>query len=137
MNANLMRKVRLTYSKYGLNKVIIKVIKYPVNHLKIKRFTEKMVRFDDNEDRWTWAWKSNNWRKDESASGDGSSLEYTENLRRELPHLFKKFSIKTIFDAPCGDLNWMGEMLPLSSIEYKGGDIVKSHFGGTILIKSK
>ena len=116
MNANLMRKVRLTYSKYGLNKVIIKVIKYPVNHLKIKRFTEKMVRFDDNEDRWTWAWKSNNWRKDESASGDGSSLEYTENLRRELPHLFKKFSIKTIFDAPCGDLNWMGEMLPLSSI---------------------
>ena len=125
MNVNLMRKVKLTYSKYGLKKTIIKVIKYPVNHLKIKRFTKKMVRFYDNEDRWTWAWTSNSWRKDESVSGDGSSLEYTENLRRELPHLFKKFSIKTIFDAPCGDLNWMGEMLPLSSIEYKGGDIVK------------
>ena len=63
--------------------------------------------------------------KRRARSGDGSSLKYTENLRRELPHLFESFKIKTVFDAPCGDLNWMKEVLSSCSITYQGGDIVK------------
>ena len=47
------------------------------------------------------------WYNCESLSGAGSNLLYTENLRKELPKLFDIFNIKTVLDAPCGDMNWM------------------------------
>jgi len=63
----------------------------------------------------------------ESVSGVGSTLRYTENLRNQLPILLKEFSIKTIFDAPCGDMNWMNVFLKENkNINYIGGDIVES-----------
>ena len=52
-------------------------------------------------------YEMNYWRNCESLSGDGSTLNYTENLRKQLPNLIKAFSINTIYDAPCGDFNWM------------------------------
>jgi hypothetical protein len=52
-------------------------------------------------------------------------LKYTANLRGELPKLFNRYSIKKVFDAPCGDFNWMGHLLPSIDIEYIGADIVK------------
>jgi hypothetical protein len=71
--------------------------------------------------RWDEPGKSN-----ESASGNGSSLDYTKNLREELPQLFDTFKIKTVFDAPCGDLNWMSRVLSAyPDISYTGGDIVQ------------
>jgi len=45
-------------------------------------------------------------------------------LRRELPILFQQFSIKTVFDAPCGDFNWMKNVVESTEIRYVGGDIV-------------
>jgi hypothetical protein len=59
-------------------------------------------------------------------SGDGSSVEYTENLRKHLPVIFKEFKIKTFLDAPCGDLTWMPLVLNSYPINYIGADIVKS-----------
>jgi Methyltransferase domain len=62
----------------------------------------------------------------ESVSGPGSTLQFTANLRSELPQLFKQFGIRTVFDAPCGDLNWMKEVLTqCPDIDYTGGDIVE------------
>ena len=58
-------------------------------------------------------------------SGAGSTLEYTQNLRDGLPGLFKKFGIKTVFDAPCGDFNWMSHVVEANDISYVGGDIVE------------
>ena len=61
----------------------------------------------------------------ESVSGNGSTLDFTKNLREELPKLFDTFAIKTVFDAPCGDLNWMSRVLEKNpDIAYIGGDIV-------------
>ena len=55
----------------------------------------------------------------------GFGVLYTENLRKELPVLIKKFSIKKIFDGACGDFNWMQHFLKTVDIEYIGGDIAE------------
>lgn len=64
------------------------------------------------------------WGDRESVSGCGSSLEQTKNIRRELPIIFDKFGIRSMLDAPCGDLYWMSDVLDQSDIRYVGGDIV-------------
>jgi len=66
----------------------------------------------------------NLWGNNESRSGDGSTLKYTENIRKDLPILFEKYGIKTVLDAPCGDFNWFNEILKKSSIEVTGIDIL-------------
>jgi len=79
---------------------------------------------DNLEEIWSKSMAENSQLGLESISGVGSTLRYTENLRKELPHLIEKFSIKSIFDAPCGDMNWMNVFLNEHPIKYIGGDIV-------------
>src|SRR5262249_32666360 len=62
------------------------------------------------EDRFAVLYKTCYWggdKQNESFSGPGSTLEYTQVLRRELPKLFEQFAIRSVFDAPCGDFKWM------------------------------
>lgn len=59
----------------------------------------------------------------ETVSGTGSKLEHTSNIRDALPTIFSKYNIKSIFDAPCGDRNWI-KHVDFSNVEYYGGDIV-------------
>src|SRR5689334_23493969 len=68
-------------------------------------------------------YNENVWENDESVSGDGSTLEYTANLREKLPDLFRQFEIKSILDAPCGDYNWFRHV-SRGYVDYVGGDIV-------------
>ena len=49
-----------------------------------------------------------------------------------LNDLIKDFEIKSIFDAPCGDLNWMQEILKTIDINYHGSDIVEDTTVGII-----
>ncbi len=51
--------------------------------------------------------EENYWGNDESVSGDGSTLAYTYNLRAELAKFLRAFRVVSMFDAPCGDFNWM------------------------------
>jgi hypothetical protein len=83
-----------------------------------------VLPLSSTEDRFTWIYKNNLWNSNESVSGPGSTLKYTENLRKELPNLLSDYSIKKIFDAPCGDFNWMKHLLPNIDVDYIGGDIV-------------
>lgn len=63
------------------------------------------------------------WRGEKSRSGSGSDNAQTSVLRKELPILLKKYRIKTLLDAPCGDLNWITQItLPVE--KYIGVDIV-------------
>lgn len=80
----------------------------------------------------------NKWGNDETetVSGAGSTVKYTENIRRELPELWKKYDVRVFLDAPCGDFNWM-KLIDASSIVYCGMDIVedivrrnKERYGG-------
>jgi hypothetical protein len=75
------------------------------------------------ESIFTHIYANNAWGDRESVSGHGSSLKKTAEIRREIPTLLKRHAIRSIFDAPCGDFNWM-RTVDLSGIEYIGADIV-------------
>ena len=74
---------------------------------------------------FTGIYHRNIWKNRESASGHGSTLEYTKNVRAALPLIFEKLKIASIVDAPCGDFNWM-RSVPLQGVHYSGIDIVPS-----------
>lgn len=77
------------------------------------------------ESTFTYIYENNHWHGTDSVSGPGSSMAYTESIRKQLPEIFKYFSIKKVFDAPCGDFNWMQHVLPGTNVEYVGADIVR------------
>lgn len=64
------------------------------------------------------------WKVSGTISGPGSTIENTQSIRKEIPELLKRLEIKSVLDAPCGDLNWMSQ-LELNEINYVGVDIVK------------
>ena len=63
------------------------------------------------------------WPASGTICGWGSEIEHTENIRKQLPDLIKKYNIKSINDAGCGDLNWMST-IDLSGVDYLGYDLV-------------
>lgn len=84
----------------------------------------KRIRKGTLERRFSYIYKFNYWNNFESASGAGSSKIVTENLRANLPDLIHKFQIKTLCDAPCGDFNWMKDVIENIDVIYTGVDIV-------------
>jgi len=122
--SRLLNKSLTSLKKDGLVKTAWRVAKHL--HWLVKRswFERKVLKHKNIEDRFTEIYKHNYWGSQESVSGAGSTLEYTANLRRKLPDLFERFSIRTVFDAPCGDFNWMRHVLKDTNPEYIGGDIV-------------
>lgn len=71
---------------------------------------------------------NNKWLDEESPCGTGSTLSFTENLRKNFPMLLTKFNIQSMFDGPCGDFHWFQHVLKepsLKDLKYIGGDIVK------------
>lgn len=60
----------------------------------------------------------------ESRSGPGSTLEETKHLREKIVKLVDKYEIKSVLDIPCGDFNWMKEIVH-NFKHYTGGDIVE------------
>ena len=68
---------------------------------------------------------NNLWGGSESSSGPGSSLHATAAIRAALPALIEKYSAQSILDVPCGDFNWMAEVLKsMPTVKYTGGDIL-------------
>ena len=66
---------------------------------------------------------------DTSMSGRGSTAESTVGVRAVLPRLIELFNIVSIADVPCGDFNYMREILSSQAmrsrpLKYVGGDIV-------------
>jgi hypothetical protein len=78
------------------------------------------------EEKFTKIFHKKTWGSNETVSGPSSTLQHTERLRKELPNLFEQFDIKSVFDAPCGDLNWMSKVLEQADIDYVGADIVQA-----------
>lgn len=69
-------------------------------------------------------YEDNFWRSEESVSGTGSTLEETAELRLFLPSLLEDIDANSILDIPCGDLNWIKEIIPIEESGYIGADIV-------------
>lgn len=81
--------------------------------------------FSTRQEIFSKAYKNPVWGSVESFSGTGSTLEATENVRRELPILIRNYNIKTMLDAPCGDWNWMSQT-NITLEKYIGADIVST-----------
>ncbi|RST85175.1 class I SAM-dependent methyltransferase [Aquibium carbonis] len=79
------------------------------------------VRVHDNV--FERIYEENLWNSNESTSGPGSELFYTAGYRQELISFLREEKVTSFFDAPCGDLNWVGEVIDSTGIEYIGGDI--------------
>jgi hypothetical protein len=72
---------------------------------------------------FTEIYRRNIWGYQETASGGGSTLHYTQKVRQTLPELIGDLKIHTLLDLPCGDFHWMSEIqLPIK--HYIGCDIV-------------
>jgi hypothetical protein len=80
---------------------------------------------------------------DESVSGHGSTVAATAILRRRLADTFAQLQIRSLVDAPCGDMNWMRH-LDYRLDQYIGVDLVpriirklgKKNFHPLIVFKS-
>jgi hypothetical protein len=68
----------------------------------------------------------NAWGNEESVSGSGSTIQYTENIRKMIPQLVNDLGVLVILDAPCGDYNWFRMIDWEREITYVGGDIVEA-----------
>ena len=66
-------------------------------------------------------WRFGGWP--ESKSGPGSTMEETEVIRQQIKQLVKDKEIKSVVDIPCGDFNWMKDIV-YSFESYTGCDIV-------------
>lgn len=70
--------------------------------------------------------RANYWGSEESISGPGSELARTARYRRALLDFLDREKIESFFDAPCGDLNWMREVLERHPMRYIGADVSPS-----------
>ncbi len=66
----------------------------------------------------------NLWQGKESRSGLGSDLAKTFLLRQVLPRFLTRLNVRSVLDAPCGDLHWL-KTVKLNLDQYWGVDIVK------------
>ena len=126
----MLKKLFISLKSIGFKRTIVKLIFKIFNYLSIKNFKRK--KFEKNlfktksvEERFNKIYSTNYWFDNESRSGTGSSLRSTENIRFHLPKIIETFNIKKLFDAPCGDFNWMSQVLKSIEIDYLGSDIVK------------
>ncbi len=109
---------------HGLAGTLYRACRYPLVRILSMRRRRRIFSSTDTASVFTQIYESNWWGSEESVSGTGSTLAYTENIRAELPLLFEKFGIRSVFDAPCGDFNWMRCVVESCDIDYIGGDIV-------------
>jgi SAM-dependent methyltransferase len=108
----------------GPPKVLAKCIRFPFRRYQSYRFNHVLQNGTPAQIFSKIYKRKGYWASTESTSGAGSTLDYTANLRQQVPELFKVFSIKSIYDAPCGDFNWMRLVIKKSDITYYGVDIV-------------
>lgn len=95
-----------------------------LRYLLSRKKWKKVFTYSEPEARFSEIYRSGLWRGSESRSGFGSGKKYTESIRTHLPRLIEANSIKTIFDAACGDFNWMKSVILDLEVSYLGVDIV-------------
>lgn len=72
---------------------------------------------------FTTIYQTNAWQNAESRSGPGSTVTRCQPVIRALTDLVGAFAVKSLMDAPCGDLNWMKDV-HLPDTAYIGVDVV-------------
>lgn len=81
----------------------------------------------DNEERFSGVYEQRLWGSPESASGPGSERAAPTVLHalHVLGTLIREHGIRSMADIPCGDFNWMPELLTAHpDVTYVGYDVV-------------
>lgn len=68
-------------------------------------------------------YQTNYWAGEDSVSGQGSDIQQTKVVVKELSKLLVDLEVVNFLDVPCGDFFWM-QQVHLQGISYLGGDIV-------------
>ena len=68
-------------------------------------------------------YRHNYWGSEQSRSGVGSEIAFAARYRAGLSALIQSRGFHRVFDAPCGDLNWMAPLVAEAGLDYIGGDI--------------
>ena len=79
-------------------------------------------QYRDRAGRFGAIYAQRMWQNPESASGFGSTLAATAQLRDGLETLLAEEEIGSVLDAPCGDFNWQSHLR--MDADYLGLDIV-------------
>ena len=80
----------------------------------------------NREEMFNEHYKLNLFKGKESKSGPGSDSDQTFALKFELIKLCRDLNISSLIDFPCGDFNWMKDVIASLGISvYLGMDIVK------------
>jgi hypothetical protein len=94
---------------------------------RLRSFWDRRERSESLRSRFETVYEEGLWGIEESRSGAGSAkgspwvAVATETIRRAV----SEYDVRSINDIPCGDFNWMPEVLAgLGSIRYIGFDIV-------------
>lgn len=123
---NIFKKFFLNLKELGLKRTLLKVFLYPFRKFEYLLSIKKIKNLESKKEKFEFIYDNNVWKNSESLSGAGSTLKSTENIRYYLPRLIEEFEINNLFDAPCGDFNWMKLVLDNCDISYIGGDIVEN-----------
>src|SRR5688500_171296 len=76
-------------------------------------------------------YRTNFWASGESRSGLGSESGFAAAYRQRLQQCLADIGARRLFDAPCGDLNWILPLARDPALDYVGGDISASLIADT------
>ena len=112
---------------FKVKRFLLKITPKPIKNL---YYDLKAKRGGSAEDVFSSIKEKNIWGSSESLSGPGSENNQTQVLESELPDFFKTYNINSVLDIPCGDFNWMKNVIfPYvreHELKYIGADIVDS-----------
>ena len=122
---SLLNKILSKLQRYGIFGFLVASLKYPFLYNRRRKYKEMLTKTTLRA-RFDQIYEDNIWSSKESGSGVGSELDYTAPLRKWLVNHLPSLDIKVFVDSPCGDFNWMKEVLPNLNVTYIGLDIVRS-----------
>jgi hypothetical protein len=122
---NMFVKIRSKIVQIRFIRSIISIIKFPFLNQKSAEYKTMLSR-DSNKEKFSEIYSKNFWHSNESGSGMGSEIIYTQNLRSWLIKTVPAYGVNKFVDAACGDFNWMKLVVPELDVEYIGFDIVDS-----------
>ncbi len=123
----ILKRYYKFYRSNGFFKSILKIVSTPIRVIHKKIYNKKKMKIfssKSQKDRFELIYKTNFWSSKESKSGYGSEKSNTINIKKGIINIINDNKVKKILDAPCGDFNWIKDILT-DDLEYIGADIVK------------
>lgn len=120
-----VNKFQSVFNEEGVKGILFLILLYPIKLAKKKTLELKILFAKSPEKKFQIIFRNNYWNENETVSGEGSTMDNTENIRNVMPKILIELNIKSILDVPCGDFKWMKLIVNNMEVKYTGGDIVQ------------